>query len=190
MSTVGLTRTTTKEIAREAGCSEATLYKHFRDKEEIFIRVLRERAPRLSDALVQLPSRAGEGELVDHLEEVARVAVLFYRQAFPMAASLFASPDLLATHRRKLELDAAGPHEATQHLAAYLSLEQNLGRIASGIDPNAAATLLIGACFHRAFLDLFFASEAPEGALRPESEEDFATEIVRTLLDGIAQQSQ
>jgi AcrR family transcriptional regulator len=190
MSTVGLTRTTTKEIAREAGCSEATLYKHFRDKEEIFIRVLRERAPRLSDALVQLPSRAGEGELVDHLEEVARVAVLFYRQAFPMAASLFASPDLLATHRRKLELDAAGPHEATQHLAAYLSLEQNLGRIAPGIDPNAAATLLIGACFHRAFLDLFFASEAPEGALRPESEEDFATEIVRTLLDGIAQQSQ
>lgn len=186
MSTVGLTRTTTKEIAREAGCSEAALYKHFRDKEEIFIRVLRERAPRLSDALVQLPSRAGEGEPVEHLKEVARVAVLFYRQAFPMAASLFASPELLVTHRRRLELDAAGPHEATQHLAAYLSLEQSLGRVSPDIDPNAAAALLIGACFHRAFLDLFFASEAPAGALQPESEVDFATEIVRALLDGIS----
>ena len=179
-----------KEIAREAGCSEAALYKHFRDKEEIFIRVLRERAPRLSDALVQLPSRAGEGDLIEHLKEVTRVAVRFYRQAFPMAASLFASPDLLAMHRRKLALDAAGPHETTQHLAAYLSLEQNLGRVSPGIDPNAAATLLIGACFHRAFLDLFFASEAPEGALRPESEEDFATEVVRALLDGIGWPSQ
>ncbi|HET9256174.1 MAG TPA: helix-turn-helix domain-containing protein [Pseudonocardiaceae bacterium] len=186
MSTVGITRTTTKEIAREAGCSEAALYKHFRDKEEIFLHVLRERAPRLSDALTQLPSRAGTGDLVDHLEEVARVAVLFYRQAFPMAASLFASPDLLATHRRKLSLDAAGPHEVTQHLATYLSLEQDLGRIAPGIDPDAAATLLIGACFHRAFLDLFFASQAPEGALRPAREEDFATEIVRALLNGIS----
>lgn len=147
--------------------------------------MLRERAPRLSDALAQLPSRAGEAKPADRLKEVARVAVLFYRQAFPMAASLFASPDLLATHRRKLELGAAGPHEATQHLAAYLSLEQSLGRISPGIDPHAAATLLIGACFHRAFLDLFYASEPPEGALRPETEEDFATEVVRALLDGI-----
>lgn len=185
MSTVGLTRTTTKEIARAAGCSEAALYKHFRDKEEIFIRVLRERAPRLSDALVQLPSRAGEGDPAEHLVEVARVAVLFYRQAFPMAASLFASPELLAAHRRKLALDAAGPHEPTQHLAAYLRLEQALGRVAPGIDPSAAAALLIGACFHRAFLDLFFASEPPKGALQPETDEAFATEIVRALLDGI-----
>ncbi|MFJ2441092.1 MULTISPECIES: TetR family transcriptional regulator [unclassified Streptomyces] len=34
MTTVGLTRTTTKEIARAVGCSEAALYKHFRDKKE------------------------------------------------------------------------------------------------------------------------------------------------------------
>ncbi|AEW92375.1 MULTISPECIES: TetR/AcrR family transcriptional regulator [Streptomycetaceae] len=186
MTSVGITRTTTKEIARAAGCSEAALYKHFRDKEEIFVRVLHERAPRLSDALAQLPTRAGEGEVAEHLEGVARVAVPFYRQSFPMAASLFASPELLAAHRRKLDLDGAGPHEATQHLAAYLVVEQRLGRVSPHIDPDAAASLLIGACFHRAFLALFYASDAPEGVLKPESEDDFAREIVHTVLNGIA----
>ncbi|MFE0377038.1 TetR/AcrR family transcriptional regulator [Streptomyces inhibens] len=187
MTTVGLTRTTTKQIAREAGCSEAALYKHFRNKEEIFVRVLHERAPRFSDAMEQLPRRAGDerGPAV-HLKDVALAAVRFYRSSFPIAASLFASPELLATHRRKLdELGTAGPQNATQHLAAYLTAEQKLGRVSAGIDPHAAATLLIGACFHRAFLDLFFGTEAPAGALRPEGEEEFAAETVRALLDGL-----
>lgn len=188
MSSVGLTRTTTKQIAREAGCSEAALYKHFRDKEEIFVRVLRERAPRLSDAMARLPERAGEDTVAGHLEEVVRVAVPFYRQSFPMAGSLFASPELLAAHRRKL--GDVGPHHASSHLAAYLSAEQRLGRVSADIDPNAAAMLLIGACFHRAFLELFYASEAPEGALKPDTVEEFATETVRALLDGLLTEHQ
>src|SRR4051812_12653688 len=92
MTTVGLTRTTTKEIAREAGCSEAALYKHFRNKEEIFVRVLHERAPRFSDVLEQLPPGAGdEPGPAGHLQEVALAALRFYRRAFPIAGSLFAS---------------------------------------------------------------------------------------------------
>lgn len=187
MTTIGLSRTTTKEIAREAGCSEAALYKHFRNKEEIFVRVLHERVPQFSDTLEQLPRDAGdERGPAGHLTEVALAAVRFYRRAFPIAASLFASPELLATHRRKLdELGTAGPQNATQHLAAYLKAEQALGRVSAGIDPHAAATLLIGACFHRAFLDLFFGGEAPPDALRPEDEQEFAAETVRALLDGL-----
>ncbi|MEU5211514.1 TetR/AcrR family transcriptional regulator [Streptomyces sp. NPDC020742] len=188
MTTVGLTRTTTKQIAREAGCSEAALYKHFRNKEEIFIRVLHERAPQFSAALEQLPRRAGDEQgPEEHLREVALAAVHFYRRSFPMAASLFASPELLQTHRRTLrELGTAGPQNATQHLAAYLEAEQARGRVRPGLDPRAMATLLIGACFHRAFLDLFFDGEAPPGALQPESEEEFATETVRALLAGLS----
>ncbi|MFC0601848.1 TetR/AcrR family transcriptional regulator [Streptomyces palmae] len=186
MVTVGLTRTTTKEIARAAGCSEAALYKHFRDKEEIFIRVLKERAPRLSDALGELSARAGRGEVAEHLREVTRIAVAFFRQSFAMGASLFASPDLLAAHRRRLAEDGTGPHEMPRLLADYLRAEQALGRLSADIDPDAAAALLIGACFHRAFLTLFYAEEAPEGALCPEGEEEFVVEAVRALLKGIA----
>ncbi|MFG2287194.1 TetR/AcrR family transcriptional regulator [Streptomyces sp. NPDC048595] len=187
MATVGLTRTTTKQIAREAGCSEAALYKHFRSKEEIFVRVLHERAPRFSTALERLPDVVGdERGPSGHLQEVALAAVRFYRRAFPMAASLFASPELLATHRRKLdELGTAGPQNASRQLADYLRAEQELGRVSSAVDPHAAATLLIGACFHRAFLDLFFGTEAPAGALLPETEEEFAAQTARALLDGL-----
>ncbi|MEV7681706.1 TetR/AcrR family transcriptional regulator [Streptomyces sp. NPDC088341] len=185
MNTVGLTRTTTKEIAREAGCSEASLYKHFRDKEEIFVTVLREREPRFTDALAALPGRAGEGEVAEHLEEVARVAVLFYRRTFPMAASLFASPGLLAAHRGKLDLSVSGPQVPAHSLAAYLTAEQDLARLSPAFDPDAAAMLLIGACFHRAFLTLFFAPDPPAGAPLPEDETDFARETVRALLEGI-----
>ncbi|ANZ15472.1 TetR/AcrR family transcriptional regulator [Streptomyces noursei] len=188
MTSVGLTHTTTKQIAKEAGCSEAALYKHFRSKEEIFVQVLHERVPQFADALAELPDRAGdERGPAGHLEEVVRSALRFYRRSFPIAASLFASPELLATHRRKLDaLGGLGPHNASRQLATYLAAEQESGRIAAGADPDAAANLLIGACFHRAFLDLFFDGEAPAGALRPAGEEEFVAETVRALLGGLS----
>lgn len=185
MNTVGLTRTTTKEIAREAGCSEAALYKHFSHKEEIFVAVLDERAPRLSQALAVLPERVGDGAVIDHLREVAQAALLFYRQTFPMAGSLFASPELLAAHRRALT-SGAGPHQVTSALADYLRSERSLGRIDRGTDPDALALLLVGACFHRAFLQVFFGDETPEGALRPLSDAEFTHETVRAFLAGAA----
>ncbi|MFE7317887.1 TetR/AcrR family transcriptional regulator [Streptomyces sp. NPDC057555] len=187
MTSVGLAHTTTKQIAKAAGCSEAALYKHFRSKEEIFVGVLHERVPQFSDALAELPEKAGDARgPAAHLGEVALAAVRFYRRSFPIAASLFASPELLATHRRKLdELGTVGPHNASRQLAAYLEAEQGLGRISASADPHATANLLIGACFHRAFLDLFFDGEAPAGALRPADEEEFAAETVRALLGGL-----
>jgi AcrR family transcriptional regulator len=184
MATVGLARTTTKQIAQAAGYSEAALYKHFQSKEEIFVSVLNEREPPMAETLVRLTSRAGTADVSRHLTEVAQIAVLFYRRSFPMAASLFASPELLAAHRRKLDLSTAGPQKATQHLAAYLSAEQRLGRLSRRVDPDAAATLLLGACFHRAFLSLFLAGDAA-GELRPADDEQFAAEAVRALLHGI-----
>ncbi|MET8628340.1 helix-turn-helix domain-containing protein [Kitasatospora sp. NPDC004669] len=183
IGTVGLVRATTKQIAREAGCSEAALYKHFRDKEEIFVRVLRERAPRLAAAVAELPERAGQGTVREHLEAVVVVAVPFYRQSFPMAGGLLASPELLAAHRRKL--DKAGPHHVSSHLADYLRAEQQLGRVAADVDPDAAAMLLIGACFHRAFLEVFYAGEGPAEAFRPAALDEFAHATVRALLGAI-----
>ena len=41
----GLARGTTKEIARAAGYSEGTLYKHFESKEDLFLAMLTERFP-------------------------------------------------------------------------------------------------------------------------------------------------
>ena len=51
MRTRGFARTTTREIARAAGYSEATLYKHFQDKTDLFLAVLKERLPSLRGTL-------------------------------------------------------------------------------------------------------------------------------------------
>ncbi|MEV0029378.1 helix-turn-helix domain-containing protein [Nocardia sp. NPDC050793] len=181
MRTRGLARTTTKEIAKAAGYSEAALYKHFRDKTDLFLAVLVERAPtNLGSAVAGLTQRAGQGSVQETLEQVARGALAFYRVGFPMAASLFAEPDLLAAHRAALRDRGAGPQYIGIAVAAYLTAERDLGRIRSDADPDAAAALLIGACLQHAFLSSFAGEPADQDAT-----DQIATALVRTLMSGL-----
>lgn len=180
MRTLGLARATTKEIAGAAGYSEATLYKHFPDKEQLFICVLRERLPGFVEGVKQLPDRAGEGTIEGQLEQLARQAVAFYTEGMPMSASLFAEPELLAGHREGLRRAGAGPQRAIELLAAYLRAEQRLGRLAPHTNPEAGAALLLGACYQRAFLITFMGRD-----VLGQSDDRFATEVVRTLLHGL-----
>ncbi|MGW0945213.1 TetR/AcrR family transcriptional regulator [Streptomyces sp. NPDC002623] len=178
MLTVGLARATTKQIAKAAGCSEAALYKYFASKEELFIRVLAERLPRLGPLLSSLAAEPGRGTLEGNLTEIARQAAHFYEQSFPIAASLYAETQLKRRHDEAMRDLGVGPHVPIEQLAAYLRAEQGVGRVRADADPFAAASLLMGACAQRAF-----AYDAAEG--RPEVDE-FAGRLARTLLAGIA----
>jgi AcrR family transcriptional regulator len=161
METLGLARATTKQIARAAGYSEATLYKHFSDKTELLLAVLGERLPALVGLLKRLPDEAGQGVVAERLEEVAGQAVRFYERAFPILSSLFADPTLLARYREGLAAVGAGPHRANEALAAYLRAERELGRVDASVDPEAGAAMLLGACFQRAFLAAFDGEPIP-----------------------------
>lgn len=180
MQDLGLARTTTKQIARAAGYSEATLYKHFAGKEELFLEVLQTRVTPLVGLLAELPGRAGRGTLRAHLEEVATGALAFYRQSMPMSASVFSSPELLAGHRDRVHGLGAGPHRATEMLADYLRAEQGLGRLDPEVDADSASALLLGACFHRAFLAAFAGTDATV-----REQEQMAADLVRTLGEGL-----
>jgi AcrR family transcriptional regulator len=70
----GIARATTKEIAQQAGFSEATLYKHFANKTEIFVAVLQERAPGLAEILRTLDQRVGQGTVAQGEHHVVDVA--------------------------------------------------------------------------------------------------------------------
>ncbi|MFF2535680.1 TetR/AcrR family transcriptional regulator [Streptomyces cyaneofuscatus] len=179
MGSIGLARTTTKEIARAAGCSEAALYKYFPSKEELFVTVLKERLPKLGGLLDGLVP--GEGGVEANLTEVARQAALFYEQTFPMAASLYAEPQLKRRHEQGLRELGAGPHLPIQGLDAYLRAEQRAGRVRADADTYAAASLLLGACAQRAF-----AYDALPGGTPPQPLEAFAASLARTLLAGIS----
>jgi AcrR family transcriptional regulator len=177
MGTRGLAAATTKEIAREAGFSEAALYKHFRDKEDLFLCVLGTRLPPLIALLEELPERAGRSTVAANLEEVARSAVAFYDRSVPMAASLFADPELLARHRERVLESGAGPQRPYESVSAYLRAEQRLGRVARTAKPAIAAGLLLGACFQRAFQRSYLGEQRD-----PDADDGFVKDTVRTLL--------
>jgi AcrR family transcriptional regulator len=164
----GVAHATTKQIARAAGYSEALLYKHFRDKGEILLHVLQERMPAFSGGAVP-----GEGTVQANLVAVAHGALRFYLHGFPMMASMVAQPRLMAAARETLTDYGAGPQRPVRMLADYLRDEQNLGRLSADSDPEAAAALLMGACFQQAFLRYF------DGG--PDFPETAAADLVRGL---------
>ncbi|RZQ65368.1 TetR/AcrR family transcriptional regulator [Amycolatopsis suaedae] len=151
----GFARATTKEIARAAGYSEAALYKHFRDKTEIFTTVLAEQSPGLLTTLVELVDNPTGATLRANLTRVAVAAMEFYADTFPMAASVFSSRELLDAHRTRLGELGRDPSHVIDVLARYLSTEQRLGRLRAGDEPRAIASLLLGACFQQGFLIAF-----------------------------------
>ncbi|WP_030160326.1 TetR/AcrR family transcriptional regulator [Streptomyces sp. NRRL S-244] len=175
MRTIGLANTTTKAIAREAGCSEAALYKHYANKEELFVRVLMERTPNAGPLMAELDRDHAERSVEEGLAAIARHASLFYADAMPMAASLFAEPALLTRHREGVQEIGTGPHVVRDALAGRLRRELERGRLRPDADPEAAAALLLGACFQRAF---FLHFSGPE-VVRPV--EEFAPAVAGTL---------
>jgi AcrR family transcriptional regulator len=181
MLSIGLARATTKEIAKAADCSEAALYKYFANKEELFVTVLSERLPKLGPLLTELSKEPGAKSVEENLAKIAREAALFYEQTFPMAASLYAEPQLKRRHEEALREMGTGPHRPIQGLDAYLRSEQDAGRISRDADTYAAASLLLGACAQRAFAYDMAPDRKP-----PQPLDEFAAGLARTLLTGIA----
>ena len=147
----GIARATTKEIAREAGYSEALLYKHFADKQAIYLSVLKERVSGLADP-VEL---AGTGDVHDNLVDVTVSLLEFYVGSFPMSASIFSDTDLLLAWREGMTARGAGPRSPIRMIERYIDGEIELGRLPAGSDAYAAAALLCGAAFQHAFLACF-----------------------------------
>lgn len=175
MRTIGLANTTTKAIAREAGCSEAALYKHYANKEELFVRVLMERTPNAGPLMAELTAEHPRRPVQEGLTAIARHAAHFYADAMPLAASLFAEPALLTRHREGVRQIGTGPHVVRDALARHLRRELDAGRLRPDADPEAAAALLLGACFQRAF----FLHFSGEDVVTPV--EEFAPAVARTL---------
>lgn len=148
---LGLARATTKEIARAAGYSQALLYKHFADKQAIFMGVLTERVGGLADPT----ELAGTGTVSDNLVDITVGLMSFYVQTFPMAASLFSTPDLLAAWRTGLATHGGSPRHPVVSVERYLQSEVQLERVDAGVDIGAVAALLCGAAFQHAFLACF-----------------------------------
>ena len=177
----GLSAVTTKDVAQEAGFAEATIYRHFQDKTDLLLNVLRERLPGHFLTLIEeFPRRAGRGDVATNLEQLATAAVAFFDQNAPFTAALGADRELAARHYARLRQLGTGPIAVQNALETYLRAEQRLGRVHPEIDPVAAAYLLLGICFN--YTRSRYIGSDPTGF----SEEEFVTQIVRTLMTGLA----
>jgi len=171
----GLANTTTKEIAKAAGLSEAMLYKVFRDKVDLFLGVLSERLPRMTVLSGTADGPLERNTLAD-VRQLASEVLSFYLESFPIAASLFSDPQLLARHREALLERDAGPQTVIEGVAAHLTAQQRAGRMAPTAPAEVVAELLVGACLHRAFLVCFSGEVAT-----PDHIAGFAADVVNAL---------
>ncbi|WP_022891153.1 TetR/AcrR family transcriptional regulator [Agromyces subbeticus] len=160
MTERGIAATTTRAIAAAASCSEALLYKHFADKQQIFLAVLLERMPGVGaadDRATGVPV-AGAAEVTtdaERLTELTRRLFDFFVRSFPISVSIFGSPELLAEHRDAIRAHGYGPEGAIALAAGQLRRDQRSGAFAGGGDLEAVASVLVGFAFHQAFLATF-----------------------------------
>src|SRR6266508_2350800 len=122
----GLARATTKEIAREAGLAEGTLYLHFADKLDL-LRAVQEK-------LLHPPAKAGTRTVEANLTEVAEQALVLHRDLLLVGSGLFADPELLERFRVRMRELGGGPHKAYGPIVAYLEAERAFGRVDAGAD--------------------------------------------------------
>lgn len=172
----GLAKTTTKEIARAAGCSEGSLYNHFSSKEDLFVHVIRGQLKHLMRTLSSLQTMAGKETVRRNLEQVALAALEDFNSSMSLIGSIFSEPGLLLRQREGFELRNEGPHRANEAVEAYLNQEKQLGRVGEGTDSRAIADLLLGSCFQHAFQINFLGKEES-----PEERAQFAARVLDTL---------
>jgi len=173
----GLAGTTTREIARAAGCAEGSIYVHFQDKIDLVIAVIVEREPYFAE-LLELPKRAGEGTVDANLVPWVEELVSLIRDNQPIFFALMGDRNVFARFKERLRERQTGPVAVFQAAAAYVRAEQELGRVDARVQPEVVASILIGACRDHTFTG----SLAGADLVRPEA---FARELVRTAVFGL-----
>ncbi|MBV9228537.1 MAG: TetR/AcrR family transcriptional regulator [Chloroflexi bacterium] len=183
IQTKGFARVTTREIAREAGCAEGTLYKHFASKEDLFLAVIQQNLPNVIETVRE--DRVGTRTISANLEEIALAVINYYEQLIPMTVSFFADTELLARHRAWMHEQGTGPQRLHERVAGYIAAEQYIGRLNEAVNPLNIAILLLGSCFQYAF-NRYFMGENPFEM----TDQQFVTGLVQTLTEGISPREQ
>src|SRR5256885_12998305 len=105
----GLGSATTKEIAREAGCAEGSIYRYFDDKRSLCTELVGTRYAGFIQMMSTLPDRAGVSTVRRNLEEVAAEAVGVYHAIVPIMGGALAGHELRDALRRYFLEGGKGP---------------------------------------------------------------------------------
>jgi AcrR family transcriptional regulator len=176
----GFASITVREIAREAGVADGTLYNHFPDKEEVLVEAILGRLTEIEKMFSELPRQAGKGTVTGNLKKIAVSVLDFEWEAMPLMGSLHTEPKLMKRLMERLHTEKRGPHGAIEAVRKYLREEQSLGRIDLKADPDAAAMLLVGT-LHDMLLSRHLLEHKAGGA----ADAGVVSKLVKTLMRGI-----
>ena len=149
ISDEGLSKLTTREVARRAGVSEASVSYHFRDKVGLLQEVVLvglEPLKGLDTGL--LTGRTGE-PLEETLRTIATALERFLGRTMPVVEAVQADATLRAEFAARLAERDLGPHRGVRLIAAHLEEMRQRGAVRPDADTQAAALLLAGGCFLR-----------------------------------------
>lgn len=150
----GYSGATTKEIARRAGVSEGTIYRHYADKRELFVAVFATRNASDFEAVTALPALAGTKTVRENLLFLIQAIQDVEREVAPLRAAASTDADLAAALAPAASASATGAAIGPlDPLARYLEAEQRLGRVRADVDCAAAAFALFAIPFAAVTMD-------------------------------------
>ena len=134
---------TSRAVTAEAGVAKGVLHRHFADFDAFLEGLVEDRIARIGRQSADLAGSAGTGTVAANLTDV--LTGLFGSVALEIVSLLIFRDDLRARLRRTRPSGVPLAAEATAMIAAYLTAERGLGRIAPDADVDTLAPTLIGA---------------------------------------------
>ncbi|MEH2397703.1 TetR/AcrR family transcriptional regulator [Nostoc sp.] len=136
----------TLEIAQQAGISEASIFKRFSTKEELFFAAMG--IPEKPLWVNELESLCGKGDLKENLINICLQIMEFYREVLPRIMMLRSRGNAIAELRGK----EPRPMQDVKVLTAFLEREINQDRLRP-CDPQTVAHILLGSVMNYVFVE-------------------------------------
>jgi AcrR family transcriptional regulator len=134
---------TSRAVTTEAGCAKGVLHRHFTDFDGFLAEFVLDRIHRMDPQAAALRESAGTGTVADNLTNA--LTALFESVAVSIVALVTFRDELRARLRETWPAGVPVLTEAAEMIAAYLTAERDLGRIAANAEVDMLAPVLIGA---------------------------------------------
>ena len=196
-----------RDIAREAQVADGVLYNYFEDKEDLLTRALLAHVGAVMADMRPMPP-PGSGTVAGNLRQFIGAGLATLARVAPAFAGLLAQPKVLTRFHdmvggaRAFGVDteddgeppptSPAPFMAAPEghgggglpaiLRAYLTAEQQLGRIDAAADIEAAVSLVVGAIHGQVLPQVMFSPPGTQLAWPP----DLPGRLADTVLSGIA----
>jgi AcrR family transcriptional regulator len=142
----GVAHLTTKEVARRAGVSEASIFYHFGDKIGLLGQVMISELEPLRELDVDLIYRQEHEPVDEMLLDLARGLEKYLGRVLLVVETVQAEGALRREFARRNAKQGLGPHRGVQLVARHLVAAQHADQAMPGVDAEAVGFLLVGAC--------------------------------------------